>query len=121
MTFLYCLKRICEKILSGWYDAAFRLGLETHQILFVNIKRTRRQRAQSPVCEFKVSAVWPSIAERFPIARSRVTIYSMKIVELQRDVGWRERGHRVKLHVINITMPSPNIAVNVTRAYKSHI
>ena len=29
------------KKIRGWHDAAFRLGQETHQIPFVNLKRTR--------------------------------------------------------------------------------
>ena len=33
--------------------------------------------AQSPVRKFKMLAVWPSIAEGFPTARTRVEIYTM--------------------------------------------
>ena len=29
------------KKIRGWHDAVFRLGQETHQIPFVNLKRAR--------------------------------------------------------------------------------
>ena len=46
---------------------------------FSNFSKLVEHRAQSPVREVKMLAVWPSIAEGFPTARSRV-IYN-KIVK----------------------------------------
>ena len=41
--FIYTIKncQILMKKIRGWHDAVFRLGQETHQIPFVNLKRTR--------------------------------------------------------------------------------
>ena len=68
----YMQWRIFEEFkFCGWYDAAFCLGQETHQILF-EFQQLVEHRAQSPVHEVKMLAVWSSIAEGFPTARSQV-------------------------------------------------
>ena len=41
-------------------------------IYFSNSSKLVNHRAQSPVCEVKMLAVWPSIAERSPTTSSRV-------------------------------------------------
>ena len=64
----YKLSSTCEELkFRGWYDAAFRLGQENILFrYFSNSSKLVELRSQSQVCEVKMLAVWPSIAEGFP-------------------------------------------------------
>jgi len=65
-----------EKIFRGKSDAALRFAQETLQNLSDSNSKLGKHRAQSPVREFKMLAVWHSIAEGFPTARSRDNLYN---------------------------------------------
>ena len=64
---------------------------------FSNSSKLVEHRAQSPVREIKMLAVWPSIAEGFPIACSRI-IYNKKLsntCEEFKFLGWYDAAFRL--------------------------
>lgn len=62
------LSNICEKIVRGKADAAFRFGPNA----FHNLKAN----SYSMELNIPVLTVWSSIAEGFPIASSRIHLYN---------------------------------------------
>ena len=66
----------CEMIVAS-PDVTFRLGQETLQRPSQFTGKLVEHHAQSPVRKLKMLAVWPSIAEGFPTARTRVEIYTI--------------------------------------------
>ena len=68
-----CLFLCSMKNLNFVFDMTRRFVSAKRLIIyFWNSSKLVEHRAQSPVREVKMLAVWPSIAERLPTARSRV-------------------------------------------------
>lgn len=65
------LSNTCEKNNLWWYNGAFRVGQKSHKLPFGIFHKFVENRAQSPTCKFKMSAV--CVAERLLTARPRLS------------------------------------------------